>query len=143
MASSRTTVAGLRELGEAMRGLSADINKRIARSATNAAGQVIKKAAQLKAPSDTGNLRKNIIVKRLPPNQTKLTSEHIVTVRRGKLTAKQQATGLRDAYYASFVEFGTAKASAQPFLRPAFDTGKGKAVDAMAGKLAKRIAKGK
>jgi HK97 gp10 family phage protein len=142
MASSVTVkVGGLRELGERMKGLSEDMNKRIARAATAAGAVVIRDAAKQKAPVLTGNLRKNIIVKRIPKGESPLTSEHIVTVRKGKLTKKQRAAGLEDAFYGVFVEYGTAKTAAQPFLRPAYDQNKEKAVQAIKDRIAKRLAK--
>lgn len=138
-------VHGLKELGESMRGLSEDVRRKVARAATNAAAQVVRKAAVgniVKSPSvQTGNLKRNVITKRIP--ETSLTSEHIVTVRQGRVTKKQKERGLRDAYYARFVEFGTVKMPAEPFLRPAFDSNKMKAVNAMADRLRARIAKGK
>lgn len=142
MASSVTVkVEGLRELGERMKGLSEDMNNRIARAATAAGAVVIRDAAKQKAPVRTGNLKKNIIVKRLPKGESSLTSEHIVTVRKGKLTKKQQASGLNDAFYAQFVEYGTAKMPAQPFLRPAYDQNKEKAVQAIKDRISKRLTK--
>lgn len=132
-------IDGLKELGQAMRGLTEDVNKRIARAATGAAAQVIRKQAIQNAPVDTGNLKRNIIAKRLPPAETSLTSEHIVTVRQGKVTKKQKEKGLKDAFYGRFVEFGTVKAPAQPYLRPAFDSKKEEAVRAMTDRLKARI----
>lgn len=134
-------VEGLRELGERMKGLTEDMNNRIARSATAAGAVVIRKAAQQKVPVDTGNLRKNVIVKRIPRGEAQLTSEHIVTVRRGKLTKKQKGSGLQDAYYGTFVEYGTAKMPAQPFLRPAFDQQKGAATESIKDRIEKRLTK--
>lgn len=134
-------VEGLRELGERMRGLSEQVNNRIARAATAAGAVVIRNAAQAKVPVDTGNLKKNIIVKRLPKGESSLTSEHIVTVRQGKLTKKQKDKGLEDAYYGKFVEYGTAKMPARPYLRPAFDQNKEKAVEAIKDRIKKRIEK--
>ncbi|MDP9991967.1 HK97 gp10 family phage protein [Variovorax boronicumulans] len=143
MAKSVTVkVEGLRELGERMKSLSEDVNNRIARAATAAGAVVIRNAAQAKVPVDTGNLKKNIIVKRLPKGESAgLTSEHIVTVRKGKLTKKQKSTGLKDAYYGQFIEFGTVKAPARPFLRPAFDQNKEKAVDAIKSRIDARLKK--
>ena len=83
-------VEGLRELGQRFALLSDDMQKKIARSATNAAAQVVKKLAKQKAPVvdpsvtpdiPPGNLKKNIIVRRTRPRSTPLTSEHRVTVR--------------------------------------------------------------
>ena len=79
-------VSGLRELGEAMRGLQKEVALRIAGSMTNAGAQVVKKAAVAnitRNPSvETGSLRDSVIVKKIPKSQTQLTSEHIVTVRK-------------------------------------------------------------
>lgn len=142
MASSVSVkVEGLRDLGERMKGLSEQMNNRIARAATAAGAVVIRNAAQLKVPVDTGNLKKNIIVKRLPKGESSLTSEHIVTVRQGKLTAKQKDKGLQDAYYGKFVEYGTAKMPARPYLRPAYDQNKEKAVQAIKDRIEKRLNK--
>lgn len=142
MASSVTVrVDGLRELGDRMKSLSKDVNNRIGRAATAAGAVVIRNAAQAKVPVDTGNLKKNIIVKRLPKGESPLTSEHIVTVRKGKLTAKQKGSGLKDAFYGSFVEFGTAKMPARPYLRPAFDQNKERAVEAIKDRIDKRLKK--
>ena len=134
-------VDGLADLGKRMQTLSADVSNRIARAATAAGAVVIRKAAQQKVAVDTGNLKKNIIVKRIPKGESTLTSQHIVTVRKGKLTAKQKGTGLKDAYYGQFVEFGTAKMPAQPFLRPAYDESKREAVEAIKDRIEKRLKK--
>lgn len=142
MANSVTVkVEGLRELGERMKSLSDDVNNRIARAATAAGAVVIRNAAQAKVPVDTGNLKKNIIVKRLPKGESSLTSEHIVTVRQGKLTKKQKEKGLGDAFYGRFVEYGTAKMPARPYLRPAYDQNKERAVEAIKDRIKKRIEK--
>lgn len=133
MASSITVkVSGLRELGEAMRLLSTATSTKIARSMTNAAAQLVRKAAVAKAPESEqahkvnpggnqhryvevqpGNLKRNVIVRRIA--NTPLTSEHIVTVRGKK----------KDGYaarYARLVEHGTVNMSADPFMRPALDS---------------------
>lgn len=142
MASVTTVrVAGLKELGERMKGVSEDVNRRIGRAAVAAGAKVIADSARTKAPVDTGNLRKNIITKRLPPGESQLTSEYIVTVRKGKITKKQKDRGIKDAFYGRFVEFGTAKTPAQPFLRPAYDENKEKAVEAIKERIATRLAK--
>jgi HK97 gp10 family phage protein len=142
MAKSVTvSVDGLRDLGERMKALSEDMNKKIGRAGVAAGAGLIARAAKVKAPVDTGNLRKNIITKRIPPGESALTSEYIVTVRQGKLTQKQRAKGLQDAFYGRFVEHGTAKMPAKPFLRPAYDENKEKAVEAIKERIAARLTK--
>ncbi len=136
-------VEGLKELGEAFRRLTYDMQVRAGRSATGSAATPIKRRAiqNIKSsPSvETGALSKSVIVKRLPKNQTPQgTSEHIVTVRgRGK---KLKSGRFQDsAPYASKVEFGTVHMPAEPFLRPALDSGKNEAIEAMKKSLERSI----
>lgn len=144
MAESLTIkVEGLRELGLMFAKLDDDMQKKVARSATNAAAQVVKKIAQQKAPvspSDVtpkippGNLKKNIVVKR--SRKTPLTSEHRVSVRasgRGVI-GEPYNVGI-------FQEFGTVNHGPQSFMRPAIDQGKMQAIEAMKKKIKERIDK--
>lgn len=129
-------VEGLRQLGEAMRELGSVTAKRIASSMTSAGAGVIRKDAIARAPEhhephtvdgvlvQPGNLKRNIVRKKISARQTDLTSEHVVTVRGKK----------KDGYaarYGRLQEFGTVHHAPQPFLRPAFDTKKRAAVEAM------------
>lgn len=144
-AKTSIEVSGLRELGESMRSLSAKVSTRIAVSATGAAAGIVKKATIsniTRNPSvDTGSLRDSVIVKKLPKGQSQVTSEHIVTFRgRGKPYNKKGQRIAR-APHAHLVEFGTVNMPAEPSLRPAFDTEKRRAVDVMADRLRKGIAK--
>lgn len=137
-------VDGLRALGERMQKLSRETSLKIARSATNAAAQVVKKSAIRKAPESTeahmlegvlvqpGNLKKNIVVKRVNPSKTALTSEHLVTVRGKK----------KDGYaarYGRLQEFGTVKQSPHPFLQPALAENIPTAIEAMKKIMGRRI----
>lgn len=144
-AKTSIEVSGLRELGESMRSLSAKVSTRIAVSATGAAAGIVKKATVstiTRNPSvDTVSLRDSVIVKKLPKGQSQVTSEHIVTFRgRGKPYNKKGQRIAR-APHAHLVEFGTVNMPAEPSLRPAFDTEKRRAVDVMADRLRKGIAK--
>jgi len=142
----RVTVSGLKELQAELRKLGDDMTKKIARSATNAGAQIIRKRAKQLAPIadedyvvegqpvQRGNLPKQIVVKRVKPSETPYTSEHVVAVR-----------GKRQHGYANRIgilnEFGTVKMAAQPFMRPAFEQEKGFAVGAMVKKIRERIEK--
>lgn len=143
--TTKVKVEGLRELGLAMRALGNDMAQRIAVSATGAGAQIIKKKAVrniVSSPAvDTGSLRDAVIVKKIPKSQTNLTSEHIVTVRGKSKRGKKSKTKQSIAPHASWIEFGTVRMPAEPFLRPAFDTEKENAVAAIAAKLKQRIDK--
>jgi HK97 gp10 family phage protein len=137
-------VSGLRELGLQMRALGADMAGKVARQATAAGAGVVRKAARQNAPKDTGNLQAAIVMKR--ERQTRLTEEYVVAVRKGKTrdakAAKRGEGRLgKDAYYARFAEFGTVKAPAQPFMRPALEDNVQAATDAIARRLKQRIDK--
>ncbi len=132
---------GFRELGERFARLSTEMQVSTARSATNAAAQVIKKLAILKAPEAPSsvspdvpakNLKNNIRVKRLA--DTPLTSEHIVYVRSGK-------KAFYASRYGSIQEYGSVKQGKQSFMRPAIDEGKGRAVEAIRTKIIEGVHK--
>ncbi len=148
MATTRNvTVQGLSQLGQSLKALKADAQARVARRATNAAAQVVKKAV-IAAVNDPraqkpytvegelvfpGNISRNVIVKRIPPEQTDLTSEHIVAVR-GK-AAHGYASRI-----ASLKEWGTVKEAATPFMTPGYEASKGEAFEAMAASVRTDIA---
>lgn len=140
--STRVQVKGLRELGAAMKALGNDMGLKIARAATAAAAQPVKKRAianVIASPSvDTGSLKSSVIVKRLGKKESKLTSEHIVTVR-GRGKKKKDGTRQTAAPHGSKVEFGTVHMPAEPFLRPAFESEKGNALQKMQDTLRRRI----
>lgn len=141
MANGKVHIHGLRALGAAMQSLSLDVALKHASAAASAGARVVASEARRSAPKDTGNLARNVITKRLRRSETDVTAETIVTVRKGRVTAKQRQRGLRDAYYASWVEFGTVNAPAQPFLAPALPRVRANAEQAMAQSLQRRILK--
>jgi HK97 gp10 family phage protein len=144
VASVTIKVEGLKELGQKFAQLSDDMQKKVARSATNAAAQVVKKIAIRKAPVSSpemtpnippGHLKKNIIVKRSRLRNSNLTSEHRVTVKgRSGEAISPYRVGI-------FQEYGTVKHGPQPFMRPAIDQGKSGAIEAMKKKIKERIDK--
>lgn len=137
-----TNVSGLRELGEALRGLSQDMALKASRQAVAAGASVVRKAARQAAPKDTGNLEKAIVMKR--KRFTNITEEYNVAIRVGKrqdiknAKAGKGALG-KDAFYARFLEFGTVKMSPRPFLGPALEANVNQATEAMKKRLAARI----
>lgn len=150
MATTRSVqVLGLSQLGQSLKGLGTDMQARVARRATNAAAQVVKKAvvAAVEDPRAQkpykvegelvlpGNISRNIVVKRIRPGETDLTSEHIVAVR-GK-AAHGYASRI-----ASLKEWGTVKEAPTPFMTPGYESSKGAALEAMSESLRNDIAAG-
>ncbi len=141
-------VRGLRELGQRMASLSADMAGKVARQATAAGAGVTRKAIRARAGSaeikDTGNLQAAVVMKRV--RDTPLTEEYVVAIRKGKTRdakAAKAGTGKlgKDAYYAGFNEFGTVKMAAQPFIRPGFEESIQPATEAMKKRLKQRLDK--
>lgn len=89
----------------------------------NAAAEVVQKEAISKAPSRTGNLRRNIKVKPAEDGKAHVYID-------------------KDAFYGRFVEMGTSKKTAQPFLRPALDENENKLVKAFQDAARKELDKG-
>jgi HK97 gp10 family phage protein len=144
------TVTGLKELADAMRDLPTRIGRNVLRGATNAGASVIKKDAVARAPvyagddprADPGRLHRALYQKQIRDQSNDLKQVFYVGVRSGKDQQKvkrgKKVSNL-DAFYWRFVEFGTSKMSARPFLRPAFEAKKMEAVEAIKTYLAKRI----
>lgn len=151
MADITVELQGLQELQAALLELPAKIGKNILRSSVNAGASVIRKEAKQKAPVYTGEtqaghpppgtLKRSVIQKFIREQSNDFQSTFYVTVRKGKKYRDQgKSKNLsQDAYYAYFVEYGTAKMSAKPFMRPAFEAKKEEALKAMIDKLSERI----
>lgn len=144
-------ISGLKELSEALRELPLRIARNALRGSVAAAAAVIRVEAKQRAPVSTGptlpgdplpgTLKRAIYQKHIAEKSDALTQTFYVGVRQGKKYRHLGKHGDRsqDAYYWRFVEFGTSKMAAHPFLRPAFEAKKQAAVDALADYLAQRI----
>lgn len=144
-------VAGLKELQAALKELPQRIARNVLRGAVGAGAAVIRNEAKARAPISTGDrgaghpspgtLRRAIYQKQIRELSSAVKQTFYVGVRKGKQYRGQGKKGnlSQDAYYAKFVEFGTAKMAARPFMRPAFEAKKGEAVQAIKDYLAKRI----
>lgn len=136
---------GLDETVRALRALPAQFaskNGGPMRRALFAAAKPMRDNAQARAPIATGNLSAQVFIyrDRNPRASTGANERFLIgvrtkrrTVARGRMNRAlgrvSQNFGVRgDAYYWKFVEFGTAKMRARPFLRPAFESHKHAAV---------------
>lgn len=145
-----TKIRGMADLSANMKALSKAVQTRIAHQATVAGAKPVRAEAKANIKRNrsivTGSLLAAIIMKRLSKKETKLTSETIVTVRgrarkptKGKKNTSKKIAAI--APHAHFVELGTVKMSARPFLAPAFESKKGEALNKMQETLDRGIAK--
>ena len=144
-------IEGLAELAKALKELPERVAKNGLRAAVYAGAKVIRDEAKLLAPvavaclgpkqPPPGTLKRALIMKQIPELSGKSKQTFFVMVRHGKKYRNQGNNGKlsQDAWYWRFVEFGTVKMAAQPFLRPAFDAKKTQAVAAIKERLAERI----
>lgn len=147
MAESES-IKGLKELRAALLELPKGIARNVLRGAVSAGAAVVRVEAKARAPVYTGSvaaghpppgtLKKAIYQKQIREKSNEKQQTFFVGVRQGK-HAKQSKKGLLDAYYGRFIEFGTSKMAAKPFMRPAFEGKKDAAVQAIKAYLEKRI----
>jgi HK97 gp10 family phage protein len=146
-------VHGLSDLDRRLRRLPDQVRRVTLVKAIKAGAEPILTGALARVPRDTGLLARSL--------KTKFTRRGIFRVaaqvgvfgdkrarRRGKATIAtvrikgkvfQARRDPDDPYYARFVEMGTSKMGARPFLRPAFDGGKEQSVQLQAKVLREEI----
>jgi HK97 gp10 family phage protein len=152
MARAETVrIEGLAELNRALRELPQRIANRGLRTAVYAGAKVIRDEARHRAPKaaqslgtkqpSAGTLKRSVIMKHIRELSGGGRQTFYVLVRQGKKYRNQGKRGnlSQDAWYWRFVEFGTRKMAARPFLRPALESRRREAVEAIKGRLAQRI----
>ena len=149
--AERSHVAGLSELAAALRELPQRIGRNVLRGAVAAGAAEVRVEAKNKAPVYTGDvtkghpplgtLKRAIYQKQIRELSDNQRQVFYVGVRQGKKYRNQGKKGnlSQDAYYWRWVEFGTSKMAARPFLRPAFEATKVAAVERIKEYMAERI----
>ena len=144
-------IEGLAQLDRALRELPDRVANRGLRASVYAGAKVIRDEARAQAPKAAqslgskqpppGTLKRSVIMKQIPELSSLTRQTFFVTVRHGKKFRKQGKKGnlSQDAWYWRFVEFGTRKMRARPFLRPALEAKRREAVQAMKDRLSERI----
>lgn len=119
-------ITGADKLERALRELGTEVAGRLGTNAVRAGARVIARDAKRRAPvGETGDLKKSVKV----PKQVDRTANSRVAYAGSKL------------FYSRFVEFGTSRAPAKPFLRPAMDEQAQAAVQKMLDNLGAGINK--
>ncbi|CDH00365.1 HK97-gp10 family putative phage morphogenesis protein [Xenorhabdus bovienii] len=116
--------SGLREIARDLELLSKAENTKVLRQATYAGATVLRDEARQKAPKRTGKLARNIVASNQKIRKGEASAGVYVRGANAKGTnsdKSMKASDSRNAYYWRFLENGTSKMAAQPFIRPAFD----------------------
>jgi len=119
-------ITGLKELADKLRSMGPELNKKALRAGVSAAARIVRDDARARNPDATGKTEKAIISKYVKKESDNFKQTYIVAVH-------------KRAWYWRFVEFGTVKLAARPFMRPAFESNKSKLVDAIRTKIAAQI----
>lgn len=119
MARKWVKIEGLREAERALKDLGPDVARRVLRTAVKKGAEPMLHAARSKAPFDEGLLVSTIKV-RTGVNRRRGSAAAKVTTKDGDYKG--------ESFYGSFIEYGTDKMPAQPYLRPAFDENKERSV---------------
>lgn len=124
MADFDVQITGLRELDAALKELAWPAARRALRKGMRRGANVIRDEARARAPVDTGHLKRSITTRERSDEGADM--RFAVEVPRG-------------AFYGRFLEYGTSKMAAKPFLRPAAEAKTEEAVSTMRDALADAI----
>jgi HK97 gp10 family phage protein len=121
------------------------------RNATRAAAVVFRDAVRMAAPVRTGLLKANIIVNKRRSTEGRFVVKYGVRIKAVKQKYGNTSANRRNrrvgkrfevegpAFYGRFIEYGTSKMRAQPFMRPAFGSNVDKAIEAFRMRMAKGV----
>jgi|SRR6188474_2072032 len=139
-------ITGVEELVGKLRGLTYDLRYKGGRAAMRSASDVIVNAAKANAlriddPKTANSISKNI-VGRWNKNLFKLSGNlgfRVGVLGGAKSRKENQSNPGGDTYYWRFIEFGTSKVPAKPFIRPALEQNLGNATDKFVTEYSKKI----
>jgi len=107
-------IEGAKELERKLLSFEPKLGRKIIRQALRNAAKPILNAAKANVPVDTGDLKKSLKVKAMRKRRHSY----------GVMIATSVGWFAGNEFYGAFLEFGTSKMAARPFVRPAFDTEK-------------------
>ena len=150
MSNGSLTVLGFGDLQQDFERLAKSTGDKIVRDAVIAGARVARNEAKSKVPVRTGKLKKNIIAVRLKQADTpgaatagirvkKPTGKQAKALKRPGKKGRSSAPDYNAPFYWKFLELGTSKMQAHPFIRPAWDGSLPQIEKAVADKLAEGI----
>lgn len=146
MPIERTSIQGFAELERQLtENLPKATQRNVLKKAATQAMDPVRDHAESLAPVRTGKLKASV---RIEAGRSFFRGK-----RSGGALLVQVVSGGGDAFYSRFIEHGTVKMAAQPFMRPAFDGSKGEVISRLkvslsaeihkaVGRRARKLAKG-
>lgn len=138
------------QVQKALSKLAPTLQQKVVVGAARASAKVIADEAKRRVPVDTGLLKKSIGIAKAKKQDTPkdVVKFYVVPKTKIRFTAKGSINGQAvkvktktSAFHAHFIEFGTEKMPARPFLRPAMETTKTDVVKAFQEYALKRVDK--
>jgi HK97 gp10 family phage protein len=142
MSNGTISVTGFGELQEDFESLAKSMGNKIVQDAVMAGARVARDKTREKTPVRTGNLKKNITATRLKQSDTPGGATAGVRVKRSSRSRGKKAGAAKaneSPFYWKFIEQGTSKMAAAPFIRPAWDSNIAEIEKATTDKLAEGI----
>lgn len=137
---AKVKMEGFSELNRKLANMAKALPKSTQIEVLTEAGEIIADEARILVPVDSGTLRDSISV-----SDVRLGGAFSMDRTLGDgaqvFIGPRTRSGPPDGYYGHFLEFGTVKMAAQPFMRPAFDNTHGQVVSRIASELQMRVAK--
>lgn len=142
MIGANLDFSDLLNLAEDLAVLSKAETKKVLNQAARAGAEVIRDAVEEAAPKRTGKLARNIVVvsRKSGPGEA-VAGVHIRGTNPNGTNSDNTTKGAsrNNAFYWRFIELGTSKMPANPFVRPAYDTNQELAAQAGFDELNKAI----
>lgn len=150
MSNGSLTVLGLGDLQADFERLAKAAGNKIVRDAVMAGARVARDKARATTPVRTGKLKKNIAAVRARQSETpggataglrvkKPSGKKTKALKRQGKKGRTSATEWDAPFYWKFLELGTSKMRAHPFIRPAWDGSLPQIEKAVSDKLAEGI----
>jgi HK97 gp10 family phage protein len=150
MSNGSLTVVGLGDLQADFERLARSVGNKVVRDAVIAGARVARDKTRQATPIKTGKLKKNIEATRVKQGETPGAATAGVRVKKaaGKTSKARKRPGKKGQsattdyeapFYWRFLEYGTSKMAAAPFIRPTWDASLAEIEKATADKLAEGI----
>lgn len=128
-----TEVKGLEDLIAKLNALPAKLEKKVIRAAVRKGANIIRDKARSYVPVDTGDLKKSITV-----SGAKYKKGTIALAIKPRNNKKKGVT----VFYGRFIEYGTSKMAAKPYMRPAYDEAEKEVLDTVINDIKSKLDEG-